>query len=125
VSFYERWILPPLLDLAMRAPPLRKYRREVIGAARGRVLEIGVGSGLNLPLYGDQARPVIGLDPSERLLSTARRRAADLGIGIELLLGSATDIPFADATMDTVVMTWTLCSICDPPRLRCGRCGGC
>ena len=83
-------------------------------AARGRVLEIGVGSGLNFPLYGKQVELVYGIDPSERLLSIARRRAAASGIPVELVLGSATAIPLTDDAVDSVVMTWTLCSIPDP-----------
>jgi len=78
------------------------------------VLEIGVGSGLNFPLYGKQVELVYGIDPSERLLSIARRRAAASAIPVELLLGSATAIPLADDAVDTVVMTWTLCSIPGP-----------
>jgi ubiquinone/menaquinone biosynthesis C-methylase UbiE len=78
------------------------------------VLEIGVGSGLNFPLYGKGVEFVYGIDPSPRLLSIARRRAAASGIPVELLLGSATAIPLADNAVDTIVMTWTLCSIPDP-----------
>jgi ubiquinone/menaquinone biosynthesis C-methylase UbiE len=114
MDFYERWILPPILDLVMRRKDLTKYRRAAVAAARGRVLEIGVGSGLNFPLYGKQVEFVYGIDPSERLLSIARRRAATSGLQVELLLGSATAIPLADNAVDSVVMTWTLCSIPDP-----------
>jgi len=114
MDFYERWILPPLLDLVMRRKDLTKYRRMAVAEARGRVLEIGVGSGLNFPLYGNEVKLVYGIDPSPRLLSIARRRAAASGIPVELLLGSATAIPLADDAVDTVVMTWTLCSIPDP-----------
>ncbi len=114
MDFYERWILPPILDLVMRRKDLTKYRRATVAAAHGRVLEIGVGSGLNFPLYGKQVEFVYGIDPSPRLLSIARRRAAVSGIPVELLLGSATAIPLADDAVDTVVMTWTLCSIPDP-----------
>src|SRR5664280_839316 len=114
VNFYDRWVLPPLLDLVMRQHQLQKYRREVVTAASGRVLEIGVGSGLNFPLYGKQVEIVFGIDPSPRLLAIARRRAAAAGIRAEFLQGSATAIPLADNTVDTIVMTWTLCSIADP-----------
>lgn len=114
MDFYERWILPPLLDLVMRRKDLTRYRRAVVAEARGRVLEIGVGSGLNFGLYGKQVELIYGIDPSERLLSIAGRRAAASGIPVELLLGSATAIPLAGDAIDTVVMTWTLCSIPDP-----------
>jgi SAM-dependent methyltransferase len=76
MNVYDRWVLPPILDLAMRTSRLQKYRREVVAAAQGRVLEIGVGSGLNLPFYGRQVELVVGIDPSPRLLAMARRRAA-------------------------------------------------
>jgi len=114
VKFYDRWVLPPILDLVMRQHQLLKYRREVVAAAIGRVLEVGVGSGLNFPLYDKQVEIVFGIDPSPRLLAIARRRAAAAGIRAEFLQGSATAIPLADNTVDTVVMTWTLCSIADP-----------
>src|SRR5882757_8173343 len=114
MDFYERWILPPILDLVMRRKDLTKYRRAAVAAAHGRVLEIGVGSGLNFPLYGKQVEFVYGIDPSSRLLAIARRRAAASGVPVELLLGSAIAIPLADDAIDPVVMTWTLCSIPDP-----------
>lgn len=98
----------------MRQRQLAKYRREVVAAASGRVLEVGVGSGLNFPLYGKLVEVIFGIDPPPRLLAIARRRAAAAGIHADLLLGSATAIPLADNTVDTVVMTWTLCSIPDP-----------
>ena len=114
MNFYERWILPSILDLIMRQKHLTKYRRTVVGAASGRVLEIGVGSGLNFPLYEKQVELVYGIDPSPRLLAIARRRAAASDVPVQLLLGSASAMPLADDTVDTVVMTWTLCSIPDP-----------
>ena len=114
MNFYDRWVLPPILDLVMRQNQLEKYRREVVAAAIGRVLEVGVGSGLNFPLYGKQVEIVFGIDPSPRLLAIARRRADAAGVRAELLQGSATAISLADTTIDTVVMTWTLCSITNP-----------
>jgi len=115
VSFYDRWVLPSVPDLVMRQHQLTKFRREVVTAASGRVLEVGVGSGLNFPHYDKQVEIVLGIDPSPRLLAMARQRAAAAeGIHADLLLGSATEIPLADNTVDTVVMTWTLCSIPDP-----------
>lgn len=114
MSFYERRVLPRLLDLAMRQRQLGRYRRQIVPQARGRVLEIGIGSGLNLPFYGNAAETILGLDPSAALLSMARRRAGEAGVRTDLLLGSASDIPLEDATLDTVVMTWTLCSLPDP-----------
>ncbi len=119
MNFYDHWVLPPILDLAMRQSQLSKYRREVVASASGRVLEVGVGSGLNFPFYGNDVEIVVGLDPSPRLLTLAGRRAAAAGPRIALLQGSAAAIPVADRTMDTVVMTWTLCSIADPGAALC------
>jgi ubiquinone/menaquinone biosynthesis C-methylase UbiE len=114
VKIYDRWVLPPILDLVMRQRQLQKYRREVAAAANGRVLEVGVGSGLNFSLYGKQVEIVFGIDPSRHLLTIARRRAIAAGVIAEFVQGSAAAIPLADDAVDTVVMTWTLCSIADP-----------
>jgi ubiquinone/menaquinone biosynthesis C-methylase UbiE len=114
VNVYDSYILPTLLDIVMRQTQLEEYRRQVVAAAKGRVLEIGVGSGLNFAFYSQQVELVIGIDPSPRLLAMARRRAAAAGVRAELLQGSASAIPLVDGTVDTVVMTWTLCSIPDP-----------
>ena len=119
MNFYGRWILPPILDLVMRQRQLAKYRREVVAAASGRVLEVGIGSGLNLPFYGKQVEIVVGIDPSLRLLSIARRRAVAARVRTALVQGSATAIPLADQSVDTLVMTWTLCSIPDPLAALC------
>lgn len=113
MSFYTRHVLPPLLHLAMRQKLLMPFRRRVAGAASGRVLEIGIGSGLNLPLYAPPVRVVIGLEPSAELRRMAARRAAAAPLPVELLDGSAEALPLADASIDTVVTTWTLCTVAD------------
>jgi ubiquinone/menaquinone biosynthesis C-methylase UbiE len=114
MGFYDQRILPAILDLVMQQKPLAKYRSAVVGAARGQVLEIGVGSGLNFPFYGDAVTHVLGLDPSPRLIAIARPRAAAAKVPIELAVGSAESIPLGDDVVDSIVMTWTLCSIPDP-----------
>src|SRR5580704_10637435 len=114
MGFYERWIVPRLLDLAMRNRLLDHYRQQTIASARGLVLEVGVGSGVNLPLYGPAVTRVVGLDPSPELLRLASKRAADVVMPVSLLRASAEDLPVADAVFDTIVMTWTLCSIPNP-----------
>lgn len=116
MSFYRRHVVPRLVHLAMRQKPLVPFRRGVIGAAEGRVLEIGIGSGLNLPLYGPTASAVIGLEPSPELLRMARRRGTDLSVPVEFLDASAEAIPLDDNSVDAVVTTWTLCTIPDAPR---------
>jgi len=114
MSLYDRFVLPRLIDLAMRQRPILDYRRRVVPAASGRVLEIGVGSGLNLPFYPSAVSEVVGVDPSEELLDRARRRVGEAAVPVRLLRGSATALDVADASIDTVVVTWTLCSIPDP-----------
>jgi ubiquinone/menaquinone biosynthesis C-methylase UbiE len=114
MSFYDDRILPRLLDFAMRQEQLTAYRRRWVPEASGRVLEIGVGSGRNLPFYGAAATEVIGLDSSARLLEMARAALpAGSAPPIELVEASAESLPFDDRSFDTVVVTWTLCSIPD------------
>jgi ubiquinone/menaquinone biosynthesis C-methylase UbiE len=113
LNFYERWILPRLIDLAMRNKEVKRYRRKVIPPAAGEVLEIGAGSGLNLPFYGSQVQRLHALEPSQALLRMASRKLPGAAFEVELLRGSAEEIPLADRSIDTVVTTWTLCSIPD------------
>jgi ubiquinone/menaquinone biosynthesis C-methylase UbiE len=116
MGFYQDKILPFVIHLAMRQRNLAAYRGRVVPAAEGRVLEIGIGSGLNLPFYSQKVERVIGLDPSANLLSMARH-AARRSLGpVEFVEGSAEAIPLEDRAVDTVVTTWTLCSIPDAPR---------
>ena len=111
MGFYAEWILPPLVDLSMRNKQLRPYRERTAGAAEGRVLDIGIGSGINLPFYARNTREIFGLDPSLPLLTRARSKAPRTQTPVHLLEGSAERIPLADHSMDTIVMTWTGCSI--------------
>lgn len=114
MSFYSARVLPPLIDLVMRHGDLAAYRRRVVPAAEGRVLEIGIGSGLNLPFYGPGVREIVGLDPSLPLLRMAEKQSAGGAIPVRMLEGAAEAIPLEDASVDTVVTTWTMCSIPDP-----------
>jgi len=116
MGFYQDRILPFVIHMAMRQRNLAAYRNRVVPAAEGRVLEIGIGSGLNLPFYTRQADQVIGLDSSPRLLSMARQAARPSMSAVEFVEGSAEAIPLEDRSVDTVVTTWTLCSIPDAPR---------
>jgi ubiquinone/menaquinone biosynthesis C-methylase UbiE len=115
MSFYQERILPHLIQMSMTQAHFEPYRRRAVGAARGRILEIGVGSGLNLPLYAPGSH-VVGLDPSGKLLSMAREVTADRAQSIELIEGSAESIPLPDHEFDTVVTTWTMCSIPNLPK---------
>jgi ubiquinone/menaquinone biosynthesis C-methylase UbiE len=116
MGFYTRHVIPWMLDLSMRQKVLRPFRDRVIGAAEGRELEIGIGSGLNLPLYRGNVRSVIGLEPSSELLRMAGRKVTAASVPVEFLEGSAEAIPLEDDSVDTVVTTWTLCTIPDVDR---------
>lgn len=116
VSFYGNWLLPRLSDLSMRQQNLVAYRQRVIRSAEGNVLEIGVGSGVNLPFYTDRVDRVIALDPSAELLRMARGLTARTERPVELMEASAEAIPLPDRHVDTVVTTWTLCTIPDAVR---------
>lgn len=114
MGMYDRWVVPRLIDLAMRSRQLDPYRQRAIAAAHGNVLEIGAGSGLNFALYGPEVAQVCALDPSAELLRRARWRAAEAPVPVMLARGSAEALPFAASRFDAVVTTWTLCSIADP-----------
>ena len=116
MSFYQRRIVPCLIHCAMRQNYLVPYRKRVIGAAEGRVLEIGIGSGLNFSLYGAKVTSVLGLEPSPELLRMAGTRASGATVPITLLDASAEAIPLDTGSIDTVVTTWTLCTIPDARR---------
>jgi ubiquinone/menaquinone biosynthesis C-methylase UbiE len=115
MGLYARYLLPRLTHLAMSHEQLRPYRERVIASATGRVLEIGIGSGLNLPLYGGAVEEVVGIDISPELLAMAERAVAtSRPANIRLLEGTAERLPLDDRSVDTVVVTWALCSIPDP-----------
>ena len=116
MGFYQDQIVPLLINLSMRQKNLTAYRSRVVPAAEGRVLEIGIGSGLNLPFYSSNARQVIGLDPSAMLLAMARRSSRAASRYVEFIEGSAEKIPLDSRSFDTVVTTWTLCSIPVAPK---------
>jgi len=111
MGFYQHHVVPCLTHLAMSQGQFLPFRQHVVGAAEGRVLEIGAGSGLNFPLYGAAVDSVIGLEPSAELLRMARPRAQAAAIPITLLDASAEAIPLDTGSVDTVVTTWTLCTI--------------
>jgi ubiquinone/menaquinone biosynthesis C-methylase UbiE len=112
VGFYAKYVLPRVIDVAMRNEETTRLRACWIPHARGEVLEVGIGSGLNLPFYSSDVHRVYGVDPSVELQRMARQRAAAEPIKVEFLLQSAEEqLPIANASIDTVVVTWTLCSI--------------
>ncbi len=113
MGFYADVILPQLCNLAMSNRRLVPYRERVVAAAHGRVLEIGIGSGLNLPFYGAAGCVVLGLEPAPRLIGMAREAAQGASIPVAFIEGSAEAIPLDPHSVDCVVITWTLCTIPD------------
>jgi ubiquinone/menaquinone biosynthesis C-methylase UbiE len=115
MSLYAKYVLPRITNLAMSNPEMRRLRAAWIPKARGEVLEVGIGSGLNLAFYSSEVQRVYGVDPSVELQQMARKRLGS--IDVEFLSQSAEEpLPLANASIDTVVLTWTLCSIADPQR---------
>jgi len=113
MGFYGKYLLPTLIELAMKNKAAQAERVRLVPQASGEVLEIGVGSGLNIPIYGSGVRKLHALDPSAELLRMARQRAERAAFPVELLQHPAEAIPLGDGTVDSVVTTWTLCSIPD------------
>jgi ubiquinone/menaquinone biosynthesis C-methylase UbiE len=113
-SWYARRVLPYLIDLACGVQDLKRQREKVVPRASGRVLEIGIGTGLNMPHY-DRAKvtKIIGLDPALEMHGRAKRRIEAAGLDVELIGLSAEKIPLEDESVDTVLVTYTLCSIPD------------
>ena len=116
MSMYSRYILPRLIDLGMRNAEVTAFRRQVVPGACGVVLEIGVGSGLNLSFYGSKVERVLAIDPSAELLGMARKRSDGAATRTHLVEASAEALPLTTASIDTAVMTFTLCSIRNPAR---------
>lgn len=115
MSLYAKYVLPRIIDLAMSNPETRRLRTAWIPQARGEVLEVGIGSGRNLPFYSSEVQRVYGVDPSLELQRMARKRLGP--IDVEFLAQSIEEpLPLRNASIDTVVLTWTLCSISDPQR---------
>jgi len=113
---YDRHILPHLIDIAMQAPMATHEREQLIPQAHGTVLEIGVGSGLNMPFYASDVEKLYALEPHEKLVQKARPKAEKTTFPVEFLGLKGEDIPLEDTSVDTVITTWTLCSIPDPDK---------
>lgn len=105
-----------MLNLEMGGDEFEPIRREVLADASGVVLEIGVGPGYNFTFYRNVTK-VYALEPSKELVEIAKTRAEGLSFPIEFLATGAEEIPLADASIDTVVSTWTLCSVSDPEKV--------
>lgn len=113
---YEKYVLPKLIDAACGQPPMKALRSRYVSQARGDVLEIGIGSGHNLAHYGDEVKSVTGVDPAAELTDKARERAERIDVPVEVLGISGESLDLDNNAFDTVVCTWTLCSIPNPYR---------
>jgi ubiquinone/menaquinone biosynthesis C-methylase UbiE len=117
MGLYAKYLLPRIIDLAMRNEETARLRADWVPLARGEVLEVGIGSGLNLPFYSSDVQRVYGVDPSVELQRIARGRVVAAPMEVEFLSQSAEEpLPLPDASIDTVVTTWTLCSIANAPK---------
>ncbi len=114
MSLYDKYILPSFLNCACGSKPINYQRQKVVPMAGGIILEVGIGSGLNIPFY-DRAKveKLIGLDPSPELNAMAQKMADQHDLEVEFLLSGAENIPLPDDHVDTVLVTYTMCTIPD------------
>jgi ubiquinone/menaquinone biosynthesis C-methylase UbiE len=116
-SLYDRYVLPGLLKCGCSTKPIRKQREKIVPKAQGRVLELGIGMGLNLAFYDPAAvESVTGVDPSPELREVALAAPRDPALKVEVRDGTAEALPFEDGSFDCVVCTFTLCSVGAPDR---------
>ena len=114
MSFYNKYILPKVLNCACASKPINYQRDKIVPLAEGVVLDIGIGSGLNIPFYNKtKIKQLYGLDPSKELLDIAKSVAKKENLEIEFLECGAESIPLPDKSIDTVLITYTMCTIPD------------
>ena len=112
---YENYVLPKMLDCCCSTKPISYQRKKIVPEASGTILEIGIGSGLNIPYYQkSRVNKVIGLDPSEQLCKMAKKTADDNNFSIDFLVNGAEEIELPSNSIDTILLTYTLCSIPEP-----------
>lgn len=112
MNIYEKYLLPRIVNFTCGLKPMMKQREKVVPLARGRVLEIGIGSGLNLPFYTpSMVKHLWGLDPSQETWALAKDKLGMLNFDVEFIEASAEDIPLKNGSADTVLITYTLCTI--------------
>ncbi len=117
-SWYDRHVMPRLITFACGQKGIEERRRLVVPLARGKVFELGCGGGLNQQFYDRQAVTAFaGIDPHDSLLESARESARALGRAVDIKQGVGEDIPFSSSSFDTVVCTYTLCSVQDHARV--------
>lgn len=114
MSLYEKYVLPHVINCACGSKPMMKQREKIVPLAHGKVLEIGMGSGLNLPYYDpDKVEMVWGLEPSEGMREKARSRVEAAPFDVQWLGLPGEEIPLEDHSVDCIVLTFTLCTIPD------------
>ncbi len=112
---YERYVLPKLIDVTCSMGNVMKARSKIVPQAMGKVLEIGIGSGLNLQFYDpDKVSSIVGVDPAAQMQPLARKRADAINIPVDIVAVDVQGIHAETDQFDTIVMTFTLCSIADP-----------
>jgi len=116
VGFYAQWVFPRLCDFLLGRPFVAEHRRKLLAHAGGDVLEIGFGTGLNLPHYPQRVRQLTTVDPNVGMHRLAQQRVRRSGIAVDQHVLSGEQLPFGDGTFDCVVSTFTLCSIGDVGR---------
>tara|TARA_Y100000748_G_scaffold31961_1_gene23582 strand:- start:1079 stop:1780 length:702 start_codon:yes stop_codon:yes gene_type:complete len=116
-SFYEKNILPKLINFTCNSGPINYQRKKIIPNAKGKVLEIGIGPGSNLKHYDNsKVTSILGIDPSKELNKIAKNRADKYNLNIEFLIESASNLSVDNNSIDTVVSTYALCSIPEPEK---------
>ena len=112
MRFYTKYLLPKAVHFVCGTQRIMKQRKKVVSLAEGRVLEVGIGSGLNLPFYDPaKVERVWGLDPSVELWALAEKTAAQVEFNVEFINGDAETIPLDDRSADNVLVTYTLCTV--------------
>jgi ubiquinone/menaquinone biosynthesis C-methylase UbiE len=130
VGFYSQVIFPRICDYLLGQPFIGEYRKELLANAEGRILEIGFGTGLNLPHYPAQVRRITTVDPNSGMHRLAERRIKQIGIEVEHHQTSGEELPLPEESFDCIVSTFTLCSVASPTQMmsevfRVLRPGGC
>ena len=114
MNFYDKYILPSLINCGCGTKPMRYQRQKIVPLAEGSVLEIGIGSGLNLPFYDlGKINKIWGLDPSKELNNMAKNISTTIDVEVDFIIGGAEEIPLPDNSVDTVLLTYTLCTIAE------------
>ena len=114
MSLYEKYVLPKFLNCTCGSKPINYQRKKVVPLAQGLVLDVGIGSGLNIPFYDmSKIDKVLGLDPSVELNNLAKDVAEEHQVDVDFMLCGAEDIPLPDNHVDTVLITYTMCTIPD------------